>query len=408
MVAGYINTSLPVGYLDIHLINKKLKTILKGVTLLLLFFISTLPSQAQNNEEIDTLTYAFLPALGYNSDLGLMGGGIMSRYQYKGGLRPFYSYLSIDALASTKGLLSAEVLYDKPQVLGSPNRLTSFAYLSRFLQNQFYGIGNYNELINAPDEYSDFYLFKSFSAGFEIAMQRPLLVFNNGSKFNLLAAFTFDYVTPFSNGPVESRLINQIQPLGYEGARTVAVGAGFVWENRNNEFNPEKGFYAKALFETGTEWIGSSYNYLSLKTDLRSYTSFHLIKDVTFANRLFYHLTSGEVTYWNLAELGGELSMRGYPENRFLDDNVLFLNTELRTWLFDFPESDFRLGGTLFIDAGRTFSHGTSFSSIFEDLKYTYGFGGTASFFTNEFILRADVGFSEEGYGVYFTAGYMF
>ena len=57
---------------------------------------------------------------------------------------------------------------------------------------------------------------------------------------------------------------------------------------------------------------------------------------------------------------------------------------------------------------GRTYPNGESFDNIFNDLKYSYGLGGTSSFFTPDFVLRCDVGFSEEGVGVYFTAGYMF
>ncbi len=60
------------------------------------------------------------------------------------------------------------------------------------------------------------------------------------------------------------------------------------------------------------------------------------------------------------------------------------------------------------MDAGRTFPNGMAFSSVLDDLKYTFGFGGNMSFLNPNFILRGDIGFSEEDYGVYFTAGYMF
>jgi hypothetical protein len=84
------------------------------------------------------------------------------------------------------------------------------------------------------------------------------------------------------------------------------------------------------------------------------------------------------------------------------------MNTELRTWLFDFPTYDVKFGGTLFFDIGRTFSNDTPMQDVIDDLKYTYGLGGTSSFFNENFIFRADLGFSEDGYGLYFTAGYLF
>src|SRR5690554_694418 len=363
-------------------------------------------TKAQDSPLPDTVTHAFLPALGYNTDLGLMGGGLFNRYHYKDNTGPFYSFFSADALASTKGLLTAKVFYDKPTAMNSLMRLTSSVYVSRFLQNQFYGIGNYSKIEDEPQGFPDYYLFKSFSAGFEVALRRPLIRFIDNSQLDILGFMVFDYESPFGNG--DDRLIKIHQPLGYGGARTSALGLGIVWESRDSEFAPTRGAFAKSTVEIGQSWLASSYDYFSLKTEVRAYQSFYLLREVTFANRIAFHHTSGEVAYWKLAELGGEDTMRGYPENRFLDNNVLFLNTELRTWLFNFPESDFRLGGILFMDVGRTFPNGASANTFFEDLKYTYGFGGLTSIFTDEFILRIDVGFSDEGYGIYFTAGFMF
>lgn len=355
----------------------------------------------------DSIKYAFLPALAYNSDLGLIGGGILSRYHNRAGSRPFHSYLNLNAIASTKGLASFQVFHDKPNVLHSNMRFTSEVYVSRFMQNQYYGIGNYRQLPDAPEGKPNYYLYKSFSTGFEFVLRRPLLynAVNNG-QLDVFGLVSFSYRTPYGNGP--NRLISEDQPEGIGGTNITELGTGLIWENRDSEFAPTKGAYTKAGVMTGQKFIGSSYNYLLIESEARTYLSFFLIREITFANRLSFNHTSGELPYWKLAELGGEQTMRGYPEHRYRDDNALFLNTELRTWLLEFPEYDFRLGGTLFMDIGRTFANGTALDNVFNDLKYTFGFGGTSSFFTKDFIFRADVGFSDEGHGIYFTAGYMF
>ncbi len=374
--------------------------------MLLLFFGISITAPAQQKAvTVDSTELAFLPAIAYNSDLGLILGGIGSRYSYKKDVHPFYSYLHLNALFSTKGLISSTVLFDKPDIFESNQRLTSELYVSRFLENQYYGIGNYAELPNSLKN-SNYYLYKSFSTGIELTLRRPIIAYTNGAHLDAYGLAVFDYRTPWGNNA--NRLIIAEQPQGVDGSRASALGAGVIWENRDNEFAPTSGTYVKTGVEFSHRWLGSSTRYFRLNGEARSYATFHLIRDITFANRLSFAHSAGTLPYWKLPELGGEDSMRGYPENRFRDQNALFLNSELRTWLIEFKAVDVRLGGTIFFDVGRTFPNSTSLKNVFNDLKYTFGFGGNSSFFTNDFILRGDIGFSEEGYGIYFTAGYMF
>jgi outer membrane protein assembly factor BamA len=362
------------------------------------------PSAAIDTSE--TVDYAFLPALAYSSDLGLVGGGIMSRYKFADDITPFYSYLHFNAVASTKGLISSTFLFDKPQFSGKDQRLTTELYISRFLQSQFYGIGNYNELPKALRDRDDFYFYKSFSTGAEITFRKPIFKKTTQKKLDIFANATFEYRSPWGND--SDQYIIQQQPFGVDGTRAASLGGGLIWDNRDNEFEPSKGLYGKAGVKIGNNIWGSSDDYFLFESDVRTYKSFNFLRTITFANRLTFHHASGDAAYWLLPELGGEDLMRGYPENRFRDDNALLLNTEFRTWLIEWPEFDIRLGGTLFMDVGRTFPTGAPFSVITDDLKYSFGFGGTSSFFNRNFILRGDVGFSPEGYGIYFTAGYLF
>ena len=42
------------------------------------------------------------------------------------------------------------------------------------------------------------------------------------------------------------------------------------------------------------------------------------------------------------------------------------------------------------------------------NVRYTAGFGGLVSLFSPDFILRVDLGFSEESYGIFFSTGMLF
>ncbi len=381
---------------------------LKGATIWsLLFFSNSLFAQSKINAVItDSTSFAFLPAVAYNSDYGFMVGGIVNRFHYKTDNSPFYSFINIAGIVSTGGLASGSISYDKPNFTNTKLRFIGELYAARFFEDPYFGIGSYQKIPNSTSIKGSLYNFKSISTGFDITLRYPLKTYSSGKQLDVLAILGFTYETPWDND--SNRLIAQQQPLGYTGGHTVTLGSGFIWEGRNSEFRPTKGQYAKSSLEIGQTWFGSDYNTTILRADARNYLSFFLIREITLANRIYFKHTAGEVPYWDLAYAGDEETLRGYPARRFLDDNAIILNTELRTWLFRINALDADFGGTLFFDLGRTFPNGESLQAISEDLKYSFGFGGTSSFFTPDFVLRTDFGFSEEGMGVYFTAGYMF
>tara|TARA_R110002124_G_scaffold126919_1_gene286757 strand:- start:3610 stop:4767 length:1158 start_codon:yes stop_codon:yes gene_type:complete len=376
----------------------------KGVVLLLLFLSTSVFGQSQE-VVTDSIEVAFLPALSYSSDYGFLLGGLVHKFHYKKEVEPFHSFTQVATLISTKGLASGLIEHDKPYAFNTNNRFINRFYVSRFLQDTYYGIGSYQKISDSFNANNTLYSFQSFSVGLDSRLRIPLNKEGNTS-LNLLAIFNFGYNTPVDNG--SDRLITQQQPLGFDGGRTLHLGTGFIWENRNSEFRPTNGNYLETTFEIGQTWWGSSYNTFVFEADLRQYLSFFFIKEITWANRLYSQNTSGEVPYWKLAYAGDDESLRGYPSSRFLDDNVLLFNTELRTWLFNIEAVKGEFGGTLFFDVGRTYPNGESLDTIFNKLKYSFGLGGTSSFFTPDFVLRTDIGFSEEGTGIYFTAGYMF
>ncbi|MEQ9266398.1 MAG: BamA/TamA family outer membrane protein [Balneolaceae bacterium] len=381
--------------------------IFRRVYILLLFtFCITFQAFGQESSSQDSISFGFLPALSYNSDFGLILGGLGSRYHYKENSTPFYSYYNIAAVLSTKGLASIRLLTDKPNAFNKDIRVTNTLFLSRFFEDNYFGIGNYDKITDTPEGLPDFYNFQSFSVGFRNIVRFPLIKSETSKQLDINTIINLGYETPWDND--SDRLISSSQPLGVEGGRTFMVGVGMVWEGRNHEFRPSKGNYLETSFEIGQKFWGSSFNNSIFKFDARQYLSFFLIREITFANRILFNHTNGQTPYWQLSFAGDEETLRGFESKRFLDDNSIIYNTELRTWLFDIESIETKIGGTLFFDTGRTFPNGMSLSSVTSDLKYSFGFGGLVSLFTPDFIVRTDFGFSEEGLGVYFTSGFMF
>ena len=142
--------------------------------------------------------------------------------------------------------------------------------------------------------------------------------------------------------------------------------------------------------------------------DLRLYTSFHLIKQITFASRFRWQQTFGERPYWGRAWIGDQRTLRGYPIGRFRGDASLLYNLELRTWLFELPQYNVKLGGQIFSDFGRVFDKRDRDIRVFSDYKYNFGIGGAVSVFHEDFIIRADLGISDELSRINMGLGYMF
>ena len=267
---------------------------------LLLCFLSaailtsaTSDAQAQQTATIDSTEFAFLPAIAYDSDLGVIAGGIASRYHYRGDMKPFYSFINMYGLITTRGLISVFLEYDKPYIFNSDKRFYSETFISRFTGNQYYGIGNYNKLPDVLTDSSDYYFYNSFSVGFDVMLRKPLISQSVNKQLDVYGKAVFEYETPWGNDP--DQLLIADQPEGVDGSHISAIGTGLVWEGRNNEFNPTAGTYMRAGAELGGKLAGNSYNYLLIETDARVYSSFTLLRQITFANRFSFSHTTGTV-----------------------------------------------------------------------------------------------------------------
>lgn len=94
--------------------------------------------------------------------------------------------------------------------------------------------------------------------------------------------------------------------------------------------------------------------------------------------------------------LGGNHDLRGYRPFRFYGDNSMVMNAEWRWEVFSGMDM------ALYADAGKVFNRRSEFN--FSNLESAAGFGMRFNARNNTFI-RLDVGFSHEGYQVWFAFG---
>lgn len=349
----------------------------------------------------DSLISVFFPVFSYSSDIGFAGGAVFGHYDYRGNVQPFNKYIQASAIASTKGYVKIDGLYKQMRSFGSNVRSRIEVDFDRLAEDNFFGIGNSTTFEEERWE-ADYYYFKSISIGGDYQMRKPVYHSDN-SQLDLIAGLGLEYQIPYVL--LENSAFNEVMPNGSEGGFIGYLNAGFVWENRDSEFDPGRGNRAAFEFVLAPSWT-SEYALATYRLDLRQYVRFFNV--ITLAARIAGRHSAGNTPYWRLPTLGDDYTLRGYPLNRFKGNSSISCNLELRTWVLKFSEYDIKLGGQLFTDTGRVFTEEDDWGDFFSDYKQTFGIGGAMSVFSPDLILRGDIGFSEDVSRIYVGVGYIF
>lgn len=362
--------------------------------------------QADSLEESDAIVSALVPAVGYTSTAGLIGGLAYNRYNYLGDIEPFKNYLKSSALVSVKGLVEINGSYDRTRNFGKPIRSVVSLYFRRFPRDNFFEMGN-NSSFDSQHWEEGYYHFESISFGLDINLRRP--IYNEGKKkkrLDLMGGIQTGYYIPYINKDPSS--FSEAEPLGQQGGWFNFVKAGLDWENRDREFDSRRGNKAVLELRYAPDAI-SKYGMGSIYLDMRQY--FQLFNQLKIANRLEARHAFGDVPYWELSTLADDDSnvLRGYTANRFRGKSSVAYTLELRSWVVQFPNFyKMKLGLQLFTDTGRVFTAENSLNDLLKGYKQTVGFGGALSVLSPDFVLRGDIGFSDEGSQIYVGVGYLF
>ncbi len=353
----------------------------------------------------DSLAVHLFPIVAYSSDEGVVFGAIFARMAFSGGEKLFSSRLTTLAWASTKGYVAADIKYQHNDLFDSRTQLKVEPYLYRTVNDNYFGIGN--ETPFSPSLWKHkFYYVETLKLGMDVRTITPLHTYSPTDKLNLLVQGGFAYLEPHSRG-VHTKFV-QDYPDGLKGKWHNYVGVGLAWDDRDDEHLPTRGNRVRAVIRLEPKVILNDYNDLEYEFQFTHYFPFHLIRDVVVAQRIYWKELLGKAPFWYQPYLGDGTTLRGYPERRFIGRAALIYNLELRTWLFSIPSLRIRIGGQLFLDAGKIYQTTDNFLHFFAHYKHTVGLGGAVSFIDPHFFLRGDLGFSPNLWRIYAGMGYMF
>ncbi len=187
--------------------------------------------------------------------------------------------------------------------------------------------------------------------------------------------------------------LNIERPVGYKGGWTNFVRAGIAFKNIDFEPDPTKGVHIDYCIEMSQKWIGSDYTYWRHTFGARGYYTFLKLGEyerITLAGRLAYMTASRDIPFFELntfafpwnrqTGLGGNRTLRGYKESRFVAKTMTLANAEIRINLGDrvlFKTQRFGAKLVGFFDAGNAYdkAHHVVTKPRWDDYKYNYGGG---------------------------------
>ncbi len=388
------------------------------ISIAFLLCLFSLAAKGQEEKQYQGLTGIGLPGLAYRDGEGFEYGAAAFLFQYgKGDLQPYIWTVSINGSRTTKDRIDLSLQFDSPHFLTPGSRFDVLIEYKRFIYDDFYGIGN------QPDYRSEFteegnnnfrnkfyYTFRHDWLAFLTNCQRPF--WKEGVKA-LFGVGLYDTNVKRQEGETAFESQN---PFGSGGGKTNFVRFGIIYDRRDQEATPSRGFWTDLLIEQAHSVLQSDYDFSRITLTDRRYWSLH--PRLVFAQRLLYETMPGDPPFYEMAVvgssyqrflgLGGTKSLRGMPRLFLVGQSKLLGNLELRWRVMSMTILKQPLTFYLqpFVDLGRVWLIGGEFS--LKHLHFAEGLGIHVRW-KKDFVAALDIGRSRyQDYAIYATFGNLF
>ncbi len=336
-------------------------------------------------EKLANGLHGFRPKLG-----GLVTGGgfAMGPEYYRGDLLNSQLIARASAQFSTRGYQKYETELVAPTLASGHVGLNALASYRNYRGIQYYGNGP-----DTPRTRTNYLLEDTTIDG--IATYRPGRWLRLGTSLGGL----WVNVGPGKDTRFVSsdRVFTPQQSPGIDRQTNfLRYGTFAQFDYRNDPLGPKAGGNYVMQFSWFKDRKLDLHNFRRLDIDLQQYIPF-FNKTHIIALRARTTLTDADggnvVPFYLQPFLGGSDDLRGFRPFRFSDRNLLLMNAEYRWEIFA------GMDAAIFADTGKVFARRGQLN--FADLEGSAGFGLRFNV-RNATFLRLDVGFSHEGFQVWF------
>jgi len=369
---------------------------------------------AEDGVNAYTRSWAILPELGYAPDTGgVVGGKFTHRNLLDSGTR-----LDVEGQYAMNRQQSFALSVGSPHL--EDDRLLLLFRAKYYLdpQREFYGLGN-NTLSTDP-ELPTTHKFQEISGALTLGW-RPF----DRVAFNLavgLRKVNIGHGTREDSRPFTQDAFPDLP--GVHGGVVNPLAISLVWNTRDDVVRPTHGWRVIVKVIHTNKALLSDFEFTRYVFDagyLRSFSGGRQIIGLRVDGE-YVAEPQKQVPFWELAELGGQDTLRGFLPHRFLGKGRALLNGEFRSRITEFDFSSLwhvKIDGVIFGDAGRVFLDHSDvnnefslnsdiFDRIVSDFQYSYG-AGVRIALAQALVARIDAGFSREETGlVYLSFGQTF
>ncbi len=277
-------------------------------------------------------------------------------------------------------------------------------YFEKDPTERFFGLSNHSHEGNQTN-YTTKQLFGVVTLGI-----------NFTQKLQLALTMRPRWVRIEEGGFTELPSIFQLFPhqKGINGGSELLNQAVLTYDTRDSVDIPRNGGLVRAYAGIADRRFGSSVSYTRFGGEVRRYLT--LTQRITLAGHVFmeYEPAGNEMPFWSQARLGGDESLladqeplRGYGAGRFIDNNLVVANLEVRTRVYE--RELFNTHGILelapFVEAGRV-AHEMGYNPL-NSLHPVGGIGFRA--IAEPFVVGfVDVGWGGQGGAVFSGINYPF
>lgn len=398
-----------------------------------------LPSQFPGEgrvHDVKTRRWAVLPQLGYGPDTGPLGG---IKYSHRDLSRTGASF-DLDATYALNEQQAIKLAVTSPLLQDGRWLLSLRARYHFDPQRDFFGLGN-NELLDCEDDFDperchcepgdprypdcpeggpySTHEFQDLAGALTVSW-RPFerVAFNLGVGLRQVHIRDGDRLDEIAYTPVKFPDLS-----GIEGGVVNPLALSLVWNSRDDVMRPTRGWriILKIIHANQAFSDFKFTRYIADAGYLRAFDDGRYIFGAR-VNGEWVDSRQDRIPFWELSELGGEDTLRGFFPHRFAGKGRVLLNGEFRFRVSEFDFFDLwyvKIDGVLFGDGGRVFVKGKElrdefnvdtevFERIINNFQYSYG-AGLRIALSEALIARIDAGFSEEELGLlYLSFGHTF
>jgi outer membrane protein assembly factor BamA len=376
--------------------NDKMRSHLSWLCLsLLLFALFVQQAKAQvdsslqkpaRDSSLSESTVEGLPILMYDTDVGFGFGAKAFLLNYLGSNESS----DLTLFQSTKGerwyrLVFSIPDFERRQGTVYPLALDLVVDYDKYIKNNFFGVGN-----------------GSSFADQEFYTREPLeisLTLSRGFSNHVVGQAGVRYKTILNSNFSEGSHLLKLPPsLNAARVSYASVFFNLRFDTRDSYINPSHGSVLQGEAEVVTHSGLENVTFTQLSAWAQHYTELLMPKTVLALRLGMQGLMGSDLPVQVLLPIGGGSTLRGSPQDRYLDKVSAVANAEVRFPIF------WRFGGVAGFDFGKVWGELKDF-----DLhRWAVNPVAGLRFYMNTFVVRCDVGLGKETTGLYFNFGQVF